>query len=715
MAGLENNAVPNPDDELSPPTHIHLTPHLLNVDIANRSDPLFLSKISDAIRAIGSGDYRQIQIAPAIRNLLSQCAWIETTNAISNHRTFQNHPVFPSETELHTELSTWLERKQLRIMCDAIGGWADLADARERAFACGFEQSMTADQIYRKISELESKLKSAHRYTLSAPEGAYLRLSAAGFELLPKLEDMSQPARELLFQSVFAAHSSKLFSNTAGATKFLGQIERIVSLGTPERDLRKLYLAICDHTLQHTSLEKWVEEMKVEHAIGDYLGAAHPKARADALEYLRSQSGARYGPPPYFRDDPRYEETIEDARRIVIRARNEAFSFPLLAQETKRLPNGIPSLLQRYCLDAFETVQGVHTTDMNVPPGGGLYFDSPRLNKLFFGTNDRNRGSQLLISSDSWFAPALDYFEDTSFIYIRGDKIAINNDPSFQIDGVPYAYAVINDHQNSSYRHAILLPTKLVIERIRPCLFDLDEGPNQFTQDMSKSYFTVERLSEACLSTQGKVLNLTGVSSLFCGPAYAFPAHSNPHFSWESEPRNMSTLWKDAEGHVHASYRIWAYQGDAEEVHQTLSPLQKLNDEVSRVVNRYQQLLGIFQNRYAAWKNDQVPGKEKPPTMLQEAYRWYWAKRGTEDAPVLCLLDRTDSGGQPQPLIDCKTLELFIDGKAIQLAQGSDGSRSERRIWREQVEPLLFDPTSPIRREGRYELVMMDRKYLHAN
>jgi hypothetical protein len=111
--------------------------------------------------------------------------------------------------------------------------------------------------------------------------------------------------------------------------------------------------------------------------------------------------------------------------------------------------------------------------------------------------------------------------------------------------------------------------------------------------------------------------------------------------------------------------------------------------------------------------------------MLSEAYRIH--KGYKENHPSLPkdetiyigLYDQESPGGDPTPVINCRTLQIMRSGGNIQLPMWSDGTENaELVIWKQYVKPLLIskDKTGVVR-EGRYELAIIgdkdikDRRY----
>ena len=95
--------------------------------------------------------------------------------------------------------------------------------------------------------------------------------------------------------------------------------------------------------------------------------------------------------------------------------------FQKLRLEARHLAGHEP-LLTTFARDTHEDVRVVYGSDIDTPPGRGLYISGLKLDSLFFNnpTKPGNLLENYQQTDRAWWSPALKYVEDLTVIPLRG-------------------------------------------------------------------------------------------------------------------------------------------------------------------------------------------------------------------------------------------------------------------------------------------------------
>jgi hypothetical protein len=491
-----------------------------------------------------------------------------------------------------------------------------------------------------------------------------------------------------------------------------------------DRHLRKLGVALLENSLPFDSemLRDRGLVIEAESHVDTYLagtsGRLGRSRHAKAYKWLQEEG--QHCPLPYTSWQPTAEqECFTESFKIVTRARNQSYHcFRRLRMENRAI-GAQQSLFREFANEAFEDVRMIRGDNLDMPPGRGTLLSGARLEKLFF--NLGGKGDILAAyerSEDSWFADSLYLLENANIIVLRG-WIGITGDgPKFSVqlherlEPERYYYIVDNDHFSGSYGYAYGIPSSVIARKILPAVYGLDDSPEK-AYDVGKTGSSIPALIQATLDAGKVPLKLGGMSPLFGGMCNAIPAGVSPVFAWEN--KDQTTIWRDADRHVHWSWLVWSFRDDRSAVNRAVQPLQVADQAVREFAVSGQKLFDIFHDRYAAWKNDQTPGEKRAPRMLVRAYdiyREHMAKgdAGKNDETVYVgITNRNNPTFNPTPILNCHTLELRSGATTIHLPKKTDGTENiEGLVWRKYVRPLIetvgLDGPST---EGVYELVLM--------
>lgn len=732
------DVTPSPDPDKNPPRHlvpvsqeIHSS-RTLFANLTPERPASVPAQLRSLLLKLNPPHFEHLKIGQSGRELINSLGIIESETAPPDHRHLTGTPFFQRDQEVHASLWKCMQRLELRQIESTNPSVTQSLEFAELADEVDLANAPSSDELASERQKGLLKLQQRNQTLIYTAQEDHIRLSPGGLAFSNLLNRVSTEIGELSVNILLKIQTLYYANVSFIPQSWVRHIENLSCEEQPERHLRKLYLAVVDGSVHDdSSMEKFAQAAHFDQKIVSYLGGS-PSEQTEAASYLQSRDGGRYGPPPFRYSQPEYRQTLEESRAMVIRARGEAGAFHYLTHETRRLPDNADSLYLRFGRESFSQVQGLYTSDQNIPPGGGFVFRYPIPEKLFFST--RHAENFVHVNQD-WLGPALEHLDNTVFAALRGAKIYTNDHPDFHIGKIHYAYVVFNDHQNSSYIAAMLLPTRLIADTLKSSVFEFKTGPRENTPSTSDRNFTAHALySKAFSESEARYaalppdkrnfaptlpIDISGISALFSGAAFGMPPRSTPYFSWENQ--HLSAYWHDVAGHIHSSYRIWGFRSDREQVDRTLLPLQQINREVADVALRYQRLSGLIHNRYNAWKSDHTPGPKQAPRMLVECYRQHHFFADQDRAPVLALVHRDRSQSGPIPILDCKTMELFVDGQTIQMPRRSDGRESlEINLWNLHVRPNTtnifrsnFAPGLRAASEGNFELCLMGREYLN--
>lgn len=632
-------------------------------------------------------------------------------------------PFFSSDQDLHEACDqACQEHKTLSILLNV-----DLHNEKRshrRARRSDESQKGFDDlpKISQAIKDLHSQLRLRHENHNVQTPGGFLRLTDIGHHIINATFKQSPDVSLLIVKSLLRLAQLDPTARRSW-TSLVDHITKLVRLPNPDLQLRKLYFGVTTKSLNHSweGLEQRLSEIESEYYTDVFLAAPKSDQGRRALRWLNKNDGGNYCPLPYpsWREAEKKECGLE-SRKIVTRSRLFSYTtFPKLRLETKRLGGG-ESLFTRFARDTHEQCLGVHGSDLDTPPGRGLFLSGPRLEKLFHADPSRPHDALARVrDSSSWFEPALPLLDETSILALRGWIAILNPCEAFELFGTRYCFVVDNHHLSPLYGLTFGIPEKVVTQKIRQCLYDLDLGPPSGTEDLALQDASVPGLMRATNDLGLPPLVFGTMSQLFGGMVNALPVGFSPTLNWEVS--RQGGIWKDAYNHVHWSWLVWQQREHRPQVETAVAPMMAADKQLRRFATTGQQLFACVMDRYAAWKNDLTPGLKEAPRMLTEAYRIHYAFNAghpsvsKDETVYIGAYDVDSPGSKPVPWINCQTLEILRHRRAsIQLPERGDGTENrEMNLWRSYIQPLLVktDPQGNLR-EGRYELAIIGQKDL---
>ncbi len=570
-----------------------------------------------------------------------------------------------------------------------------------------------------KLAELHDQLEKRTLFHNVETSGGFLRLTKLGKSFADLMFKQSEEASLLIVKTVLR-FGEKAALNRIYWGDLFRHITLLGRLPEPELHFRKLYLGVTTDSIDPTRehLQQRYREIEAEHKLDIYLREDPRSARYHAAEkWLQKIDGGNYCPPPYpsWRHEEK-SECREESRKIVIRSRQLSYlAFRKLRLETKRI-GGEDALLTRFARENHDNCLGVHGSDLNMPPGRGIFFSGPRLDKLFHANPAEPHDALALYrdSFTSWFQPALPLLEEVSVLALRGWIAVMSPCQEFEQFGTRYCFLVDNHHLSPLYGLTFGFPQSVVTRKVSPCLHDLDFGNPAEAQDLAQQDASVPGLIKATNQMGLPPLVFGTMSQLFGGMGNALPVGFSPTLSWETS--RQGGPWRDAYNHVHWSWLVWQYREHHPKVDRDAMPMMRKDKELRQFATTGQQLLAAVLDRYNAWKSNFTPGLKSAPRMLTEAYRIHRAfKAGHPSVPknetlYIGAYNVESPGEKPVPWIDCFKLEIIQrNGKSIKLpALGNGSENQELNLWRKHIAPYLVETEDGGRvREGRYELAII--------
>jgi hypothetical protein len=578
-----------------------------------------------------------------------------------------------------------------------------------------------------KIDHIYGQLYKRHNHYNVLVGDEHMRFSPFGRTIRDGMAKMTDACAVLLLKALMRIEDIDPSAKIQWR-KVLEHGVKLSKLADPELHLRKFNVGIIQKSIDLTgeNLERRFRQIEVEGFTDLYLQAPRSSRGQSALRWLQSVNGGNYCPPPYPSWQAEEKKAcVDDCRRIVTGARLHSYTlFQKLRMENRHLCGGQP-LIHRFGQDTHEQFMLAHGRNIDVPPGRGFFMAGPRLERLFHG-DPMEPDDSLINYRDAqvaWWEKVLPDYESTSGLFLRGWFAIFNPTPDFELFGQRYAIVVDNNHFSDLYGCAYGIPSSIITKKVQSSLHNPQRKPTKRTPDIGAQDASVSGLIEATVDAKLPPLVLGTMSQLFGGMVNALPVGTAPFLSWERD--RQGGMWKDAYNHVHWSWLVWDFRESRPHVDFKVSPMAEVDQKIRRFANKGQQLIQLTFDRYAAWKNDLTPGLMGPPLMLSEAYRIH--KGYKENHPSLPkdetiyigLYDQESPGGDPTPVINCRTLQIMRSGGNIQLPMWSDGTENaELVIWKQYVKPLLIskDKTGVVR-EGRYELAIIgdkdikDRRY----
>ncbi|MBN9520449.1 hypothetical protein J0H58_18290, partial [bacterium] len=322
-------------------------------------------------------------------------------------------------------------------------------------------------------------------------------------------------------------------------------------------------------------------------------------------------------------DHPPHAEGSAEARRyrektfdVVRRLHNVSYGFGALKVVNQRMPDGGPSVFDEFGDDLFEKLYVLNGSSNDEFPGYGVLFEGAQMERVF--AHDLDHPSDPLHRyRAAWTDPRrlrsthldLDRFADAEFAFSRG-FVAVSvpggdHAPRYEAAGVPLTLMVWNQHfPGVEGELAMLVPTSLYRERIRPCLIRCKELDRQHpdVRDACRAGLDPHSLRAACATLKLPFVDLGSPSVAGGGLVNGFPAGLPPYHEWEAALPAHET--RDGAGHVHKSHVLGGYRtrlGGDPELDTALRPLREGNDFVFDVTSSYLNLLDIFFIGFATW------------------------------------------------------------------------------------------------------------------
>lgn len=662
-------------------------------------------------------------IMPArCRELMQQLDLVEWSGPYPDGVEPRQVPFFVSDVRFHEQLGNLYERVAELAKAGARQETRTLRRGRGRT-KLSPDQEKSLDlfaELQEKIDGIHGQLHKRH-YNWNASAGdAFVRLMPFARSLRDQTARMPQEIREFVVKVVLRPEEISP-SAKIQRRRILEHAVKLARLPNPDLHLRKFNIGILQQTidLQGDSLEQRFARIKAEVLTDDYLQDHRSRAGKSALAWLNSSRGGNYCPPPY----PSWQgDLLEECRaasqKIVVGARQLSYAaFSKLRLENRHLAGAEP-LFHTFVKETHEQVKLAHGSDIDLPPGRGIFMAGPLLNKLFHGYG-WERGAEgdprYRDTSGAWWGPAMASYENTSAIFLRGWIAVLNPAPEFKLFNTRYALVIDNNHFTDLYGCAYGIPESVITQKVASTLHSPDRKPGKRTADLSAQEASVSGLIDATIEAGLPPLVLGTMSQLFGGMSNALPVGHSPTLTWELS--RQGGAWKDVYNHVHWSWMVWG-ERSTESVTEKAAPMAEADREIRKFAIAGQQILGLFFDRYAAWKGDLTPGARAAPIMLRKAYEIYRATRAEhpsipkDEKVYIGLYNRNSPGTLPTPLIDCSTMQLLRHGEPVQLPTWSDGTENrELNVWREMVRPILTK-TAPdgLEREGDYELAIIGTK-----
>ncbi len=700
------------------------------------SRPALTRSIDPLRRGIGAPEYYSamltvlqdaknqvpFSVPAAARAHLEELELIEWSADYPTAITPKNVPFFSSDEDLHKKIDK--DQASLDILTqlsDVTPVKRPRGRPRKNKEPTQFEEKRAL--MAEELEGLRDQLQKRHDFHSLETAGGFLRLTKLGRTFVDSMFKQSEESSLLIVKSVLQL-GEKAPLNRIYWPELFRHVAKLGRLPDTELHYRKLYFGVVTGSLDLTSegLKQRYREIEAEHYADVFLSAPMSGQGMSALRWLNKQDGGNYCPFPYpsWRT-PEKRECEAESRKIVTRSRQLSYwMFRKLRLETKRI-GGEDGLLARFARENHEKCFGVHGSNLDVPPGRGVFFSGPRLEKLFHSdpAKPHDALASYRESFTSWFQPALPLLEETSVLALRGWIAVMNPCKEFEQFGTRYCFLVDNHHLSPLYGLTFGFPEKIVTRKIRPCLYDLDFGNPADDKDLTHQDASIPGLIKATREAGLPPLVFGTMSQLFGGMANALPVGFAPTLNWETS--RQGDLWKDVYNHVHWSWLVWQHQDHRPKVDHDIAPMIQKDKELREFVTTGQQLLAAVMDRYNAWKSNFTPGIKSAPRMLAEAYRIHRAfKAGHPSVPkdetlYIGAYDVENPGGKPAPWINCFKLEIMRKkGKPIKLPDWSDGSENqELNLWRKHIYPLLVEAGDDGRmREGRYEMAIIGDKDL---
>jgi hypothetical protein len=320
--------------------------------------------------------------------------------------------------------------------------------------------------------------------------------------------------------------------------------------------------------------------------------------------------------PPYAEGTAEAQLYREKTYDVIRRLHNISSGFGALKVVNQRMPDGGPSAYDEFGDDLFEKLYVVNVSSYDQFPGYGVLFVGAQMQRIF--AHDLDHPSDPLHRyRAAWADPRrlrsthldLDRFGDAEFAFVRGFLGVSVPEGDFaaryEVAGIHLALMVWNNHfPGVEDELAMLVPTSLYRERLRPCLIRCKELGKEHpdVRNACRAGLDPNAIRAECAARSLPFVDLGSPSVAGGGLVNGFPPKQPPYHEWEAKLRTHET--RDGAGHIHKSHMLGGYRtrlGSDPELAAALQPLRDGHELVFDISSSYLNLLEIFFISFATW------------------------------------------------------------------------------------------------------------------
>jgi hypothetical protein len=334
---------------------------------------------------------------------------------------------------------------------------------------------------------------------------------------------------------------------------------------------------------------------------------------------------------------------------VIRRLHNVSRGFGALKVVNQRMPDGGPSAYDEFGDDLFDKLYVVSVSSYDQFPGYGVLFVGPQMERIF--AHDLAHPTDPLHRyRAAWTDPTrlrsthldLDRFADAEFAFVRG-FVAVSVPegdfaPRYAVAGTHLTLLVWNDHfPGVEGELAMLVPTSLYRERIRPCVIRCKELGQEHPEvrDACRAGLDPNALRAECVARALPCVDLGSPSVAGGGLVNGFRAGQPPFHAWEAKLPAYET--RDGAGHIHKSHVLGGYRvrlASDPELDRALQPLRDGNDLVFNITSSYLNLLDIFFISFATWhRGDTLDAIDFESVFDQDEHQQIEAAEEEDDEP----------------------------------------------------------------------------------
>ena len=326
----------------------------------------------------------------------------------------------------------------------------------------------------------------------------------------------------------------------------------------------------------------------------------------------------------YLADHPPYAEGSAEALLyrektydLIRRLHNISYGFTAMKVVNQRMPDGGPSAYDEFGDDLFERLYVMNVASNDLFPGYGVLFVGPQVERIFAHDID-HPVDPLHRYRAAWTDPRrlrsihldLDRYADAEFAFVRGFLgVSVPEGdfaPRYEVAGTHLTLMVWNNHfPGVEGELAMLVPTSIYHERVRPCIIrcrELDK-PHPDVRDACRAGLDPNTIRAGMRRARSlPFVDLGSPSVASGGLVNGFRPKQPPYHEWEAALPAYET--RDGAGHVHKSHILGGYRrrlGSDSELDRALQPLRDGNDRIFDIASSYLNLLDIFFMSFATW------------------------------------------------------------------------------------------------------------------